>query len=85
MAAEAGLSPVEVLLAAMRIAWDRARKELDEERAALLRKEAVTCATAAAPFCHPRLAAIEHSGAVSMSHEGALDLLDLEKKPDVIH
>ena len=30
-------------------------------------------------------AAIEHSGGMKMSHEEALDLLDIEKKPDVIH
>jgi hypothetical protein len=83
--AEAGLSPIEVLLGAMRIAWDRAGKEPDEAKAASLRGEAAKIANWAAPYCHPRLAAIEHSGSVSMSHEEALDMLDFEKDTKVVH
>jgi hypothetical protein len=85
MATEAGLAPIEVLLGAMRVAWRRAGEELDEERAASLRKEAVVCSMAAAPYCHPRLNAIEHSGAVGVSHQEALDLLDIESNPKVVH
>ena len=85
VAAASGMSPIEVLLGAMRIAWERAGKELDEERAASLRGEAAKIANWAAPYCHPRLNAVEHSGAVGVSHEEALDLLDVENKPDVVH
>jgi hypothetical protein len=33
-------------------------------------------AKAAAPYIHPKLGAIEHSGALTFSHEDALDRLD---------
>jgi hypothetical protein len=32
-----------------------------------------------------KLAVIEHSGGVKMSHEEALDMLDIEKKPLAVH
>lgn len=46
-----GITPLEVMLGAMREAWDNGDK-----------KEAATIAKDAAPFVHPKLAAIEHSG-----------------------
>jgi hypothetical protein len=39
----------------------------------------------AAPYCHPRLNAIEHSGAIGVSNKEALDLLDIEPNPKVVH
>lgn len=46
-----GITPLEVMLGAMREAWDKGDK-----------KEAATIAKDAAPFVHPKLAAVEHSG-----------------------
>lgn len=46
-----GISPLEVMLGAMRHAWDAD----DKEAAARFAKDA-------APYVHPRLAAVEHTG-----------------------
>jgi hypothetical protein len=46
-----GITPLEVMLGAMRCAWENG----DKEKAASHAKDA-------APYMHPRLAAIEHSG-----------------------
>ena len=88
---KAGLAPIEVLLGAMRIAWARSsefdgkgrgeQKTANTAYASQLRKEAVACASAAAPYCHPKLSAIEHSGGVEISHEEALDMLDITPEP----
>jgi hypothetical protein len=50
-AAADGITPLEVLLGAMREAWASGNRTL-----------AAGFAKNAAPYCHPRLAAIEHSG-----------------------
>ena len=50
-AAAEGISPLEVMLGAMRGAWDKN----DHDAAARFAKEA-------APYVHPRLAAVEHTG-----------------------
>lgn len=50
-ALEEGISPLEVMLSAMRKAYDSADY-----------KEAATYAKDAAPYVHPRLAAVEHAG-----------------------
>lgn len=50
-AALEGITPLEVMLAAMRKAYDA------EDM-----KEAATFAKDAAPYVHPRLAAVEHAG-----------------------
>ena len=90
---KAGMAPVEVMLGAMRIAWARSaeydgkgrgeQKIANTAYASQLRKEAVACATAAAPYCHPKLSAIEHSGGVQISHEEALDMLDITPEPPI--
>mgnify|MGYP001569413853 CR=1 FL=1 len=49
-AAEEGISPLEVMLGAMRAAWPH-----DRDAAARFAKDA-------APYIHPRLAAVEHTG-----------------------
>ena len=50
-AAAAGITPIEVLLGAMREAWDAGDMP-----------SAAKYACDAAPYVHPRLAAVEHSG-----------------------
>ena len=90
---KAGMAPVEVMRGAMRIAWARSaeydgkgrgeQKIANTAYASQLRKEAVVCATAAAPYCHPKLSAIEHSGGVQISHEEALDMLDITPEPPI--
>jgi hypothetical protein len=50
-AASEGISPLEVMMTAMRQAW-----------AANDHEKAVEYAVSAAPYVHPRLAAVEHSG-----------------------
>lgn len=49
---------------------------LEEVQKALnYRKVAQECARDAAPYVHPKLAAVAHSGAVTMRHEDALEQL----------
>ncbi|OWJ67437.1 hypothetical protein [Inquilinus limosus] len=62
-ALENGLTPLEYMLSVLR------DDGLDHE----VRMDA---AKAAAPFIHPRLAAVEHSGEMTFKHEDALS--DLE-------
>lgn len=62
-AAEGGLMPLDFLLSIMR----------DEK---LTRQDRVDAAKAAAPYVHAKLAAVEHSGGISFSHEDALAELD---------
>lgn len=60
-----GISPLDVMLKAMRNAWS----EGDEKAAAAFAKEA-------APYVHPRLAAVEHSGEMNINqHEERLKAL----------
>lgn len=54
--ASEGLSPLEVMLKAMKHAWDEGNKML-----------ACSVAKDAAPYCHPRLNAVELSGEVTTS------------------
>lgn len=58
-----GISPLDFMLKILR----------DENQAADARFEA---AKAAAPYVHARLAAVEHSGDMTLRHEDALDELD---------
>lgn len=61
--AASGLTPLDYMISVMRnLTLDEA-KRLD-------------AAKAAAPYVHPRLAAIEHSGEVHMTHEQWLASLD---------
>lgn len=46
------------------------------KQAAGLRQMAQDCASGAAPYIHPRLAAVEHSGKLAVSHEDALNEFD---------
>lgn len=58
-----GLTPLDYMLSVLR----------DE---AAEREQRMWAAEKAAPFVHPRLAAIEHSGGMTFTHEDALDELD---------
>jgi hypothetical protein len=58
-----GLTPLNYMLSILR----------DE---ALSREERFEAAKAAAPFVHAKLAAVEHSGGLNLSHEDALDEFD---------
>lgn len=61
--AASGLTPLDYLLGVMR----------DEEADEASRRD---CAKAAAPYVHPRLAAVELSGELAHRHENWLDDLD---------
>ena len=61
--AEGGLTPLDYLLSLIR----------DETNDIAVRSDA---AKAAAPYVHPRLAAINHSGSLTVAHETALEELD---------
>jgi hypothetical protein len=61
--AESGQIPLDYMLAVMR----------DEKAPAERRDE---MAKAAAPYVHPKLAAVEHSGNVTMTHEDRLAALE---------
>ncbi len=63
MIAASGLTPLDYMLRILR----------DEACEPLVRMDA---AKAAAPYVHPRLNAIEHSGALAVLHEKALDELE---------
>ena len=73
-AAAEGLTPLEVMLRTMHALVGRfdaihAQAETDEARAAVpldLMVEAAAIAKDAAPYVHPRLQAIEHSGGVTV-------------------
>ncbi len=60
-----GLAPLDYMLKVMR------NPKIDMAR----RDE---MAKAAAPYVHPRLAAVAHSGGLTLTHEEALDALDDE-------
>ena len=57
-----GIMPLDVMLAAMRAAWAVALKEPDEMKRLELMRVAHGLAAAAAPYCHPKLASVQHSG-----------------------
>lgn len=59
-ASSEGVTPLEFMLEVMR--------DTTADRA-----ERLDMAKAAAPYIHPRLAAVEHSGDVTLRHEDALD------------
>lgn len=62
-AAEQGITPLEVMLDAMRHMHKMAMVDgLDDIEKGSILKEAAEIAKDAAPYMHPRLAAIQHSG-----------------------
>ncbi len=61
-AKEQGISPLEVMLAAMRLAYDQALKQRILSKRVTLMAAAALHAKDAAPYMHPRLTAVAHSG-----------------------
>lgn len=62
-AAESGLTPLEFMLQVMR---DEPRADLEPRDALQATAMRFEAAKAAAPYVHPRLAAVEHSGGVTI-------------------
>jgi hypothetical protein len=62
-ALEGGISPLDYMLGLMR-------------NESLSTEDRFEAAKAAAPYVHARLAAVEHSGDMTLRHEDALDELD---------
>jgi hypothetical protein len=62
-ALSSGISPLDYMLGQLR----------DETNS---KEERMDAAKAAAPYVHARLAAVEHSGDMTLRHEDALDELD---------
>lgn len=99
MAAEAGATPIEVMLDNMRVAYESAKVAEGEipvltpellsadasasfkiilqavQRVVGFRKIAQECARDAAPFLHPKLSAVEHSGSIARTSEMSDDEL----------
>ena len=63
--AASGMTPLDYMLSVMR----------DDQNPPDMRLDA---ANKVAPYVHPKLAAIEHSGSMLLTHEDALDELDAE-------
>lgn len=61
-AAEQGITPLEVMLASMRALWDEATDDAGAVIDPAKAKEATAVAKDAAPYIHPRLQAVNHSG-----------------------
>ena len=64
-----GETPLEYMLKVMRESGDIKRTD--------------AMAIAAAPYLHPRLAAIDHTGNLKVSHEDVLTKLEDAAKPDI--
>lgn len=62
-ALEQGVSPLEIMLGAARELWTLAQAEPEAEKRIPLMQAASAEAARAAPFVHPRLQTIEHTGA----------------------
>ena len=82
-AAKEGISPLEVLLRTMRHLWDEA-EALDEKTGRVVlnpdkAKEAVVVASAAAPYCHARIAPKEEILPPPDADE-EIDLLDAGRR-----
>ena len=61
--AESGLTPLDLILCIMRDETQELQTRLDAARAA-------------APFVHPRLAQMGHSGSIALTHEEAIAQLE---------
>jgi len=86
-AKKSGILPLDLMLAEMHLHYGIAVKERAKGKNAnqALIKEASTaareCAKDAAPYLHPKLASIQHSGNVHLTHEQALKELAGERRP----
>lgn len=70
-AAKEGITPLEFMLKIMRD--EACPEEADITQKIAFHTARFEAAKAAAPYIHPRLAAIEMSGTVGLDHEAALD------------
>jgi len=77
-AAEDGITPLEVMIAAMRAHYEAAARKRGQGKLDTL-KIAAEIAKDAAPFMHPRLSAIEHAG----KGGGAINILIDSSAKDV--
>ena len=68
-AAANGITPLEVLITSMRLAW---QKSEEEQHAGEHIHTAVSWAEKAAPYIHARIAAVAHSGSVDGKLTGKL-------------
>ncbi|MBC7605074.1 MAG: hypothetical protein H7255_20750 [Ramlibacter sp.] len=80
-AIDEGITPLEVMLAAMRATMSEAQRIVDEQKAAGatviaqplgLLSDAAAIAKDAAPYMHPRLSSVEVNANIS-THEASLD------------
>ena len=71
-AAAQGITPIEVMLNAMRIAWNSYQEP--EHKLEYLHN-AVAWADKAAPYVHPRLQTVAHSGSVDGQVSGKLTVV----------
>lgn len=69
---DGGITALEVLAKTMRALWKEATNDGEEVVNISAAKEAAAIAEKAAPYMHPRLAAVEHSGAVETHHVARL-------------
>lgn len=72
-AAEQGITPLEFMLKIMRD--EACPEDADLAQKIAFHSARFEAAKAAAPYIHPRLAAVELSGIVGVDHEAALDSL----------
>ncbi len=70
-----GVTPLEVMLGAMRAMWARAKRSKEAEAKATYQAKASEIAKDAAPYVHPRLTAVEMSGDMTLHHEDWLGKL----------
>lgn len=75
-----GETPLEFLLKVMRTpAKEKANDESERDylyRVAQVNERRTDAAKAAAPYCHPKLAQVEHSGSITQLHEDSLSELE---------
>jgi hypothetical protein len=57
-----GMTPLDLMIANMRWAYEQARNESDPAVALRLRTFAQSCASDAGPYVHPKLATLTHKG-----------------------
>lgn len=64
---EDGITPLEVMLQAMRSTYDTAMKEEDPKEKAMLLRRAAESAERAAPYIHPRLQPVDSEGSAKQN------------------
>jgi hypothetical protein len=74
--ADQGITPLEVMVGTMRSLWAEAEQTDDLGLVREIQLKAAVVAKDCAPYMHPRLAAIEHSGGLELTHEEALSELE---------